>query len=142
MDYIEIINKSNELNNKKHSLLHTLLKLKKDINSIEKTCNHVNVYLGHSLGHSLDDCVSRCLFCGGTHYAENIINASEFLPQYDVTDPEQCQMKFEQIQTIALGILKTNKDITIEELIDKLNEIMSIEKANDNDLKNGRKFSK
>ena len=138
MDYIEIINKSNELNKEETDLLRALYNVKKEKKDIEKTCNHVNVYLGHSLG----DYVSRCLFCGGDHYAENIINASEFLPQYDINDPEQCQMKFEQIQTIALGILKTNKDITIEELIDKLNEIMSIEKDNDNDLKNGRKFSK
>ena len=51
-------------------------------------------------------------------------------------------MKFEQIQTIALGILKTNKDITVEELIDKLNELMSVEKEKNNNLQNERKLSK
>ena len=141
MDYIEIINKSNELNKERINLLQVLYKIEKDINNVEMTCDHVNVYLGESKN-NLAGFLSRCLFCGGVHQVDNVIDASEFLPQYDINDKEQCQMKFEQIQTIALGILKENKDITIEELITKLNELMSTEKDKNNDLQNVRKLSK
>lgn len=51
-------------------------------------------------------------------------HAEEYLLQYNIKDDEQCLVKFEHIQTLALGILKENPEMLNEELVARLNNLI------------------
>lgn len=71
-----------------------------------------------------------CLLCGMGKNREYyydpkyMVHAEEYLPQYDIKDDEQCIAKFENIQTLALEILKENPEMSNEELVSKLNNLI------------------
>ena len=79
-----------------------------------------------------------------------IVDARYYMPQFDIKDEEQCNNKFDHIQILALVLLKENPDMSRQELVDKLTnliqESLSIrEKQNDQRLvkvKNPKKSSR
>lgn len=100
------------------------------INTEREACSHVSVDLGYYGLYPSTSNEYCCLLCGmgknrEYYYAPKyIVHAEDYLPQYDIKDDEQCIAKFEHIQTLALGILKENPEMSNEELVSRLNNLI------------------
>ena len=114
-----------ELNRQKIELERRLVPIKADIEKKQESCSHIHVNLG-CCGHDK----YLCLICGKENKDDFFvppyytIHAENYLPQYDIKDEEQCILKFELIQTVALGLLKEHPDISRKELIVNLNNLI------------------
>jgi len=130
MSKIEQIQYARDLEEKKAKLDRKLEKINNNIEQQKKYCSHISVDLGYYGYYPSTGDMYRCLICGkgkGKEYffePEYIIHAENFLPQYDITDVKQCDEKFDNIRTLALGILKENPDMSREELTTKLNNLI------------------
>lgn len=123
----------------------------KKINTQRKTCSHVSVDLGYYGLHPSTGDEYCCLLCGmwknREYYYDSryMVHAEDYLPQYDIKDDEQCIAKFEHIQTLSLGILKENPEMSNEELVSRLNnliqESISMRQSKDTEM-NGPKLVK
>lgn len=130
MNNVEKIQCLRKLEIQKAELERKLISINKNIEEQKNSCLHISVDLGYDVHSSTTRDKYRCLICGkgkGEEYffePKNIVHAENYLPQYDINDEEQCNNKFEHIQTIALGLLKENPDMSRAELVDKLNTLI------------------
>ena len=117
------------------------------INNQKETCSHVSVDLGYYGIYPSTGDEYCCLLCGMGKNSEYyydpryMVHAEEYLPQYDIKDDEQCLAKLEHIQTLALGILKENPEMSNEELVTKLNNLIQ-ESISYNKNQSGPKLAK
>lgn len=115
---------------KKNQLEINLENVNKDIKKQKDSCIHLGVNLGYYGLYPSSGNKYICLMCGkgkdGEYFAKPkyIIHAENYLTQYDIIDEEQCNEKFDNIQTLTLGLLKENPDMSIEELSLKLNNLI------------------
>lgn len=119
-----------KLEEQKEQLERNLAIINGKIDTEREECSHVSVDLGYyGLYPSTGD-EYCCLLCGKgknrDYYYEPryMVHAEEYLPQYNIKDDEQCLAKFEHIQTLALGILKENPEMSNEELAARLNSLI------------------
>ena len=119
-----------KLEEQKEQLERNLAIINGKIDTEREDCSHVSVDLGYyGLYPSTGD-EYCCLLCGKgknrDYYYEPryMVHAEEDLPQYNIKDDEQCLAKFEHIQTLALGILKENPEMSNEELVARLNSLI------------------
>ena len=119
-----------KLEEQKEQLERNLAIINGKIDTEREDCSHVSVDLGYyGLYPSTGD-EYCCLLCGKgknrDYYYEPryMVHAEEYLPQYNIKDDEQCLTKFEHIQTLALGILKENPEMSNEELAARLNSLI------------------
>lgn len=119
-----------ELEEQKAQLERKLAIINGKIDTEREGCSHVSVDLGYyGLYPSTGD-EYCCLLCGKgkihDYYYDPryMVHAEEYLPQYDIKDDEQCLAKFEHIQTLALGTLKENPEMSNEELVTRLNNLI------------------
>lgn len=119
-----------KLEEQKEQLERNLAIINGKIDTEREDCSHVSVDLGYyGLYPSTGD-EYCCLLCGKgknrDYYYEPryMVHAEEYLPQYNIKDDEQCLAKFEHIQTLALGILKENPEMSNEELAARLNSLI------------------
>ena len=130
MNKIDQIKYGMKLDEEKAQLESMLAVVKNKINSQRKKCSHISVNLGSYNMYSTPDEESCCLLCGKGKNREfyyspvNVVHAEDYLPQYNISDNRQCNAKFEHIQTIAIGILKDNPEMSNKELTDKLNDLI------------------
>lgn len=126
MNNIEKIKLIQNLEEKKLRLEKELDSIHNDILEVQEECEHVVVFLGYHGWCAITGEKYRCLLCGKEDiYEPNfIIDAKEYLKNYDVKIEHQFNNKFDHIQTIALGLLKDNPDMTGKELLDKLNNLI------------------
>lgn len=100
------------------------------INTQREACSHVSVDLGYYGMYPSTGDEYCCLLCGMGKNREYyydpkyMVHAEDYLPQYDIKDDEQCIAKFEHIQTLALGVLKENPEMSNEELVSRLNNLI------------------
>ena len=119
-----------ELEEQKAQLERKLAIINGKINTQRENCSHVSVDLGYYGLYPSTGNEYCCLLCGKgknrDYYYDPryMVHAEEYLPQYDIKDDEQCIAKFEHIQTLALGILKENPEMTNEELVSRLNNLI------------------
>ena len=131
MNKIEKIKYINDLQMERLSLESKLATVNEKIEEEKNSCLHVSVNLGYyGLYPSTGD-KYRCLICGkgkgDEYYCEPeyyIVHAEKYLPQFDIKNELQCDDKFLHIQILALGLLKENPNMTREELVDKLNNLI------------------
>ena len=119
-----------KLEEQKEQLERNLAIINGKIDTEREDCSHVSVDLGYyGLYPSTGD-EYCCLLCGKgknrDYYYESryMVHTEEYLPQYNIKDDEQCLAKFEHIQTLALGILKENPEMSNEELVARLNSLI------------------
>ena len=132
MDFLGKIKRIRELERKKYVLERELMSINEGITEEKETCMHISVNLGNYGFYPVVESKYRCLICGkgeGNEYFsanEYIVHAEDYLPQYDISDFKQCNNKFSFIQTIAIGLLKDNPDMSREEWVDKLNSLIQL----------------
>ncbi len=119
-----------KLEEKKAQLERKLAIINRKIEIEREDCSHVSVDLGYyGLYPSTGD-EYCCLLCGkgknrDFYYdSRYMVHAEEYLPQYDIKDDKQCLDKFEHLQILTLGILKENPEMSNEELISRLNNLI------------------
>lgn len=94
------------------------------------SCHHITVDLGYYGHYPNPGDYYRCLICGKGKIPEfyygtgSVVHAENYLPQYDITDPAQCDEKFELLQTIARGLLIENPNLPDEAFVAKMNGII------------------
>lgn len=126
MSNIKKIQYFRNLKMQKSELERNLAFINRTINEQSDYCSHIGVNLGKFLLYNR----CRCLICGRRKEEitflnpEHIINAENYLPQYDMQDDKQCDEKLDTIQTLALGLLKENPDMSSEQLVYKLNDLI------------------
>ena len=147
MNKVEKIKYINDLEMEKLILERKLAAINGKINTQRENCSHVSVDLGYyGLCPSTGD-EYCCLLCGMGKNREYyydpryMVHEEEYLPQYDIKDDEQCIAKFEHIQTLALGILKENPEMSNEELVTRLNNLIQ-ESISYNKNQSGPKLAK
>ena len=139
-----------DLEEQKSKLESQIAKISSDITEQRNSCAHISVDLGYyGLYPSTGD-EYCCLLCGmgknREYYYEpkHMVHAENYLTQYDIKDDKQCIEKLENIQILALGILRDNPDMSDEELVSKLNGLIesSIAKSQQTEENNGPKLIK
>lgn len=130
MNKVDEIKQMIEKEEEKKQLEKSLNAINEEINTQRKSCSHVSVNLGcYGIYPSTGD-EYCCLLCGmGKNHeryfdSKNIVHAEEYLTQYDVKDDTQRNAKFEHIQILALGILKDNPEMSNDELVCELNDLI------------------
>ena len=120
-----------ELKDEKRKLEKNLAHINNCMNQQKENCFHVMVYLGYNGFPVIANKYKyRCLICGELDNEkipfkpEYIIHAEDYLPQYDTQDKEQCDEKFDNIQALALNLLRENPDLSREEMVIKLNHLI------------------
>lgn len=113
-----------ELESEQRKLSESLNKINGYIENQKDNCSHIFVDLGRTHYRY------RCLLCGKGRI-ENyvmepkyIVYAEDYLTQYDIQDEEQCNEKFDNIQTLALGLLQDDPNMSREELCNRLNQLI------------------
>ena len=129
MNNIERITKLRELEEQKAKLEKELNNIKKDIQKEKDNCSHISVNLGYYGYYPDPGNKYRCLICGkgkDEYFYEPgyIVDASEYLTHYDIRDKKQCDIKFDHIQTIGLGLLKFKPNMTRDQLVNELNNLI------------------
>lgn len=129
MNNIERITKLRELEEQKAKLEKELNNIKKNIQEEKDNCSHISVDLGYYGYYPDPGNKYRCLICGkgkDEYFYEPgyIVDASEYLTQYDIRDKKQCDIKFDHIQTIGLGLLKFKPNMTRDQLVNELNNLI------------------
>lgn len=130
MNKVEKIKIINDLEMEKFSLERKLETINKKLEEEKNSCLHIGVDLGYYGFYPSTGNKYQCLLCGkgkGEEYffePEYIVYAEKYLPQFDVNDESQCCDKFLNIQLLALGLLKDNSDMTRQELVDELNNLI------------------
>lgn len=127
MNSVEKIKNLRELEMQKFELEKKLAFINRNIKEQQMTCLHIDVNLGKYMLYDR----YCCILCGEENIEkdfepEYIIHAENYLPQYDINDEKQCNNKFDHIQTLALGLLKDNPNMSREELVDKLNNLIQL----------------
>lgn len=114
-----------QLDMKKYQLESDLSKVNEEIEKKQKECNHITVITKNADENSLMLVQFQCLFCKKNmeKISDLFIDARNY--------GKECYDPFDVVQTTALGIIKTNKDITDGELTNKLNGIISASKSED-----------
>lgn len=139
-----------DLEDRKSKLQRQISKISNEISEQKKSCSHISVDLGYyGLYPSTGD-EYCCLLCGmgknREYYYEPkyMVHAENYLTQYDIKDDSHCIEKLEHIQILALGILRDNPDMSDEELVSKLNDLIenSIAKSQQAEENNGPKLIK
>lgn len=126
MNKIEKIEYIRQLEIKKVELEKELSNVNKSIEEQKSSCLHVGVDLGYYGLYPSTGNKCRCLICGmgkGKEYfyePKYIVDASNYLPHYNIKDEEQCNNKFDFIQILATGLLKENPDMSRQELVYRL----------------------
>lgn len=132
MNNVERIKYIRQLEEQKANLEQQLNPVCRKIEEEKESCLHVAVNLGYyGICPSTGD-KYRCLICGKgageeyfyESYPGYVVHAENYLPQYDIKDEQQCNNKFDLIQTLALGLLKENPDMSRRELVYKLNNLI------------------
>lgn len=119
-----------ELKVQKEILERKLTPINKSIEKHQEMCSHININLGHCGIYPHTGDKYRCLICGKEKdddffvSPQYTIHAENYLPEYDIKDEEQCNLKFDLIQTVALGLLKENPDMPREELVIRVNSLI------------------
>ena len=124
MDNIEVENVKYmmELYERRSYLLNKIRMLDINIDHIQMCCIHLGVDLGK------DKC--RCLLCGKDLDKEkdeitHIVDASEYMPSYNVEIDSMLSLKYDCIQTMALGLLKDREETSRKDLVNRLNNIIN-----------------
>lgn len=150
MNKIDKIKYIMDLEDRKSKLQRQISKISNEISEQKNSCSHISVDLGYyGLYPSTGDKYC-CLLCGmgknREYYYEPkyMVHAENYLTQYDIKDDSQCIEKLEHIQILALGILRDNPDMSDEELVSKLNDLIenSIAKSQQTEENNGPKLIK
>lgn len=123
------IQKLRELEEEKNKLLKKLEDIDNCLEHQKEQCCHIMVYLGYN-DFLIVPNKHRCLICGKMDdekvpfEPEYVIHAEDYLPGYDTQDEEQCNEKFDHIQTLAFGLLRENPNMSRKELTTKLNNLI------------------
>lgn len=130
MNNVEKIKYLRELETQKDELERKLVPITRNIQQEKNSCSHISVDLGcYGLYPSTGN-KYRCLICGKGksdeyfYETQYIVYAENYLPQYNIKNEQECDIKFDHIQTLALGLLKENPDMSREELVNKLNNLI------------------
>jgi len=138
MNKVDQIKSILELEEEKENLEGKLSLINEKIKKIKNDCSHVSVNLGYYGVYPSTGDEYCCLLCGmgknrefyyDTRY---MVHAENFMPKYDIKDDKQCIEKFENIQILALGILKENPDMSNEELVSRLNTLIESDNSKSN----------
>lgn len=130
MNNIEKIQYLRKLEMQKDELEKELMAISRSIDEQKDSCLHIGVNLGYYALCPSTYNKYRCLICGkkiSKEYffeSEYTVNSENYLLKYDTEDEEQCDKKFDLIQTLALGLLKEEPNISREELVVKLNKLI------------------
>lgn len=129
MNNFERIKKVRELEEQKAKIVKELDIIKKSIQEEKDKCSHITVDLGYYGYYPNPGNKHRCIICGkgkDEYFYEPgyIVDASDYLTQYDIKDEKQCDIKFDHIQTIALGLLKFKPSMTRAQLVNELNNLI------------------
>lgn len=129
MNDIKKIKYLRELEEQKNNLQRQIDLINQNIEDQRKSCLHLGVNLGYYAQYPSTMNKYRCLLCGAGRdddffYVSNSVDAEKYLPQYDVRNKSECDIKFDNVQKLAIEILKENPNITREELILKLNDLI------------------
>ena len=102
-----------------------LFEVDKAIKEKRNGCHHLEL----KMGYLMDDLYNCCLICGARDImpTEYSVDASNYLPEYDVVNDEEFNEKFHTIQTMACGILNNHNERNVEDsvLVSELNSIIS-----------------
>ena len=68
----------------------------------------------------------RCLFCGkgkNEYFFDSkyVVHAENYLTNFDISDEKQVEEKFDNLQTMALGIMKENPNMDHLEFTNRFN---------------------
>lgn len=144
MNIFEKIEYLRMLETKGNALTRELATINMNIKQQEESCCHILVNLGNK---GIIDNHERCLLCGqqaeeGYALASELcIHAEDYLLNYNINDETQRNEKFDAIQTLALGLLRENPNMTREELTIRLNTLIQ-ESISIKDTKNIPKLIK
>lgn len=135
MNNIEKIEYICSLREEKNKLEIACTMKSKEIEEIENKCEHITVI---TRGKNEYLTSFRCLLCGKklVEPTEYLVYAMSYLSErYDEQNPLQSEEKFNMIQTLAIGILKDNPNMPIDNLVEILNSFTNepqngIEKVN------------
>lgn len=121
MDNLEKIEYICSLREEKNKLEIACAMKGKEIEEIENKCEHITVITRGKNEYLLS---FRCLLCGKklVEPTEHLVYAMNYLSErYDDQDPLQREEKFNMMQTLAIGVLKDNPDMPIDNLVEILN---------------------
>ena len=129
--YLNRMARSNICEERREKKLRELEEIDNLIKRVQEHCGHdMTVNLGYEQLDCNIESKCRCLICGkvigGKSLDESkyIIYAENYLPQYDITDKEQCKHKFNLIKTLAYGLWKEKTYASEEEFVNELNNII------------------
>ena len=130
MNIVHSIEYLKDLENKKEQLEGCIDLLNKEIENEKNTCLHIPVNLGVCGNFSNVDKKYYCLICGKVldnnvlDDFEDIVDAENYLTNFDITNDLECKIKFDFIQIIALDLLKEKTNMSVKELVDKMNKLI------------------
>ena len=117
---------------RKESLEKELEDVNKQIDFHQRECDHVNVCLGWSGSYQCrDTSICKCLFCGeyDPESKYNHLDATNYMSElYDHGQYESLRRdRLQALQNLAMNIISEKEDITIEQLIEIMNEMIKNE---------------
>lgn len=129
--YLNKMARSNWWQKHKEEKIKELEKINSIIKRAEDNCGHEMIV---NLGYDEFDCSTgskcRCLICGKVKEGQSldeskyIIHAENYLPQYDITNNEQCSHKYDLIKTLAYGLWEEKVYASEEEFVNELNNMI------------------
>lgn len=139
MNKMEKIEYTQQLADRKKKLELELANLEENMLQNQSECNHVSVIMNAVDSFPNYGRIYRCIFCGQvlSNVTEFFIDARNYLTDtYDDRDKAQCDEKFDILQTLALGVLKDNPYMSVEEFVNIMNSFTNEPKEK---IENGRK---
>ena len=124
MANLEKIKSIMSLNEEELNFERNLYRVRAALDNEKRSCNHLEVKLGEEMG----EVYNCCLICGARDImpTENSVDATKYLPEYDVINDSEFTEKFHIIQTMACGILNNHNERNVENsvLASELNNLI------------------
>lgn len=127
MDNIKKIEYSQHLINEKKSLEKKLKEIEENILENEVDCEHITLTMNAVDSFPCYGRVFRCLLCGQHRSEASPLNVDAryyLLNTYDDKVESQREEKFDVLQTMALGILRGNPQMSGEEFVNYFNNMI------------------
>lgn len=143
MDNAEKIENYRKLYDEKRKLEEQLEITKDQILELKRGCKHTTISMKHLNYYYPSSCEFICLFCGKVLERPSTYNIDVrgYLTKYDEHNIKQREEKFDEIQTLALGILRDNPEMSEETLVLKFNKLIR-ESLNNGESEIGRQLVK